>query len=321
MTESFYSFLDELISDYIQEARKSFQKRIDAWKIDIFEKETNEVVGGLLARQLSLATNIAISPQIWNAHVLPIVLRCMADVYITFCWISVDLKTRSRQFIEYGLGQEKLAIEKYREALSEEDEPDPDANEFLEAREKLLNSECASFLIPINLGSWSEKSTRDMAMEVGEKRFYDLVFTQFSSAVHSTWQHIWRINLYPCTNPLHMGHRIPNDPELPLDPQTFTNSAKYLCKTFARFDKTILGLSDENNAYECYDLLYSRFANYYNNEKPEETANAKKKPSTKVSKKRQTVKESKIGSKKRNEPKNKSSTPKKQDAIRSERGK
>ena len=79
----------------------------------IFLKEVNEVVGGLLSRQLSLATTLAKSLQVPNMHVLPIVLRCMADVYITFCWIVKDVKPRSRQFIEYGLGQEKLAIEKY----------------------------------------------------------------------------------------------------------------------------------------------------------------------------------------------------------------
>lgn len=273
MTDSFSDFLFGLISDYIKTARKSFQKRIDSWQIDIFEKETNEVIGGLLARQLSLATNIAKCPECWNVHIIPVVLRCMADVYITFCWISKDLKVRSRQFIEYGLGQEKLAIEKYRDALGED--PDPDAIKHVEDREHMLNRECGSYLIPVNLGAWSEMNMRDMAIEVGEKKFYDFVFTQFSAAVHSTWQHVWRINLYPCSNPLHMGHRIPIDTEFPPDLQLFTNSANYLCKTFSHFDAKILGLDSDTDAYECYDLLCERFDKYFNKQQSEDSESNK----------------------------------------------
>jgi len=262
MTDKFPDFLTQTIDAYVGAARAAFQRRIDDWSIDIFEKETNEAVGGLLARQLSLATNIARNPFIWNAHVLPILLRCMADVYITFCWILADPGKRSRQFIEYGLGQEKLAIEKYRESLSLESDPDADAIRFLEVREKLLDAELASFLIPVNLGAWSEMSIRDMAIEVREKQFYDIVFAQFSASVHSTWQHIWRLNLHQCTNPLHMGHRIPFDPILPMDPNMFATSAKYLCKTFAKFDSDVLQGNGAQDAYQVYELVNDRFSEY-----------------------------------------------------------
>jgi hypothetical protein len=260
MSNDFHRFLTETLEESIDLAGQEFHERISAWDIDIFEKETNEVVGGLLARQVSLATNVASSPSMWNAHILPIILRCMADVYITFCWIAQDMKPRSRQFMEYGLGQEKLAIEKYREVLSEEGAPDPDAQQLLAAREQMLDAERLRFLLPVNLGSWSEMNMRDMAIEVGEKKFYDLVFTQFSAPVHSTWQHIWRMNLLPCSNPLHMGHRVPDDPILPPDLHLFMNSAKYLCKTFARFDAVVLQV--EREAFKCYDRLDGRFSQY-----------------------------------------------------------
>ncbi|UUO08690.1 DUF5677 domain-containing protein [Blastopirellula sp. J2-11] len=287
MSDSFHDFLLDAIGEYIQCARESFQERMDDWDVDIFEKEVNEVVGGLLARQLSLATTIAQCPLAWNMHLLPVALRCMADVYITFCWIVKDVKPRSRQFIEYGLGQEKIAIEKYRECLAAESDPDPHAVEMIEAREKLLDAERYRFLIPVNLGSWSETSIRDMAIEVGEKQFYDLVFTQFSAPVHSTWQHIWRMNLYPCSNPLHMGHRVPWDPDLPPDPQTFTNSAKYLCKTFAKFDAVVLQEDGDSDAYKCYDLIWSRFADYFTrDESDDETAPKKTRKTASRKKKR-----------------------------------
>jgi hypothetical protein len=265
MTDPFIPFLNEVIDDYLDLARNSFQQRIDAWNvdIDIFDKEVNEVLGGLLARQLSLATNIARNPHSWNAHLLPALLRCMAEVYINFCWIVLDKPIRCRQFIEYGLGQEKLAIEHYRESLLQEAEPDPNAEQFLSTREMLLENEKASFMVPVNLGAWSEKSVRAIAIEAGEKQFYDLVFVQFSAPVHSTWQHIWQFNLLPCTNPLHMGHRNPVDPDVPIDPKLFSVSAKYLCKLFAKFDTAVLGLAGPNDSHACYELLCDRFAKYF----------------------------------------------------------
>jgi hypothetical protein len=264
MSETVEQFLIRTIDDYLRVAQHSFDQRIESWKIDIFEKDANEVIGGLLARQLSLALNVAMNPPAWNMHILPILLRCMADVYITFCWIVKEVKPRSRQFIEYGLGQEKLAIEKYRELLTKETEPDPNAIALVEARERMLDSERYRFLIPVNLGAWSEMDMRKMAIEVGEKPFYDLVFTQFSASVHSTWPHIWKINLRACNNPLHMGHRVPFVPNLPPDPHLFVNSAKYLCKTFAKFDTSILGKKKAGkNPYRAYDLLIKRFSDYW----------------------------------------------------------
>jgi len=262
MSEQFRPFLERVIGEYIQSARGALKKRLAQWRREVFDTEVNDAVGGLLARQVSLATCIAQSPSIWCPHVLPILLRCMADVYINFCWVVKDPATRSRQFIEYGLGQEKLAIEKYREAIAGESTPHPEALEIAEHRERLLDSERYRFLIPVNLGSWSELSTRDMAIEVDEKQFYDLVFSQFSAAVHSTWQQIWRCNLYECSNPLHMGHRVPFDPDLPPDIPGFTHSAKYLCKTFAKFDEVVLEAKEETDAYECYDSLRTSFAKF-----------------------------------------------------------
>ena len=153
MSKRFQTFLIATVSDYIDEARDAFNKRLDSWKVDIFEREMNDVVGGLLARQVSLATTIAHSPPIWNLHCLPVVLRCMADVYITFSWILRDPKPRSRQFIEYGLGQEKLAIEKYQEALAGEPNPPPEGARLIAEREQLLDAERYRFLIPVNLGA------------------------------------------------------------------------------------------------------------------------------------------------------------------------
>lgn len=261
MTKSFHHYFTDAIQQYIDSARNDFSLRMKLWDKQAFDSEHNEVVGGLLARQLSLSTNIAKSPPIWNMHLLPTLLRCMADVYINFCWITQEPVSRSRQFIEYGLGQEKLAIEKYKESVGE-GITDSKIAEFVKQREMLLDMECHRFLIPVNLGSWSEKSIRDMAIEVKEKEFYDLVFTQFSASLHSTWQHIWRLNLTPCRNPLHLDHRVPCDLDLPPDFDLFFNSVKYYCKTLAKFDERYGQEKTKDTAYRSYDLIFDLFSGY-----------------------------------------------------------
>jgi hypothetical protein len=40
----------------------------------------------------------------------PIILRAMVDLYITLSWIFKDPLERSKKYIAYGLGQEKLEI-------------------------------------------------------------------------------------------------------------------------------------------------------------------------------------------------------------------
>lgn len=192
----------------------------------------------------------------------------MADVYITFCWIVKDAEVRCRQFIEYGLGREKLAIEKYKEQiLKEKGDVSADIRKFIELREKTLEGERHSFIIPVNIGSWSEMDTRKMAKEVGEEQFYDYVFVQFSSAVHSTWQHIWRLNFLPCINPLHGGHRVPANRRMPLDLTQAVIAANYLCKIFKKFDCVMLKLNDTKYSYSTYDFLNNALKKYGKNDR------------------------------------------------------
>jgi hypothetical protein len=254
--------LAAILNDYIDGVNSALHERIFAWDCSIADREVRDSIGGLMARQTSLATNFAANPGVWNAHVAPIFLRCMADVYITFCWIITDPQVRCRQFIEYGLGQEKLAIEKYKEQVLKDGNVEPGIREFVETREKMLDMEKHRFLVPVNLGSWSEMSTRAMAQEIGEEHFYNYVFVQFSSSVHSTWQHIWRFNLRQCTNPLHGYHRVPANPHLPPDLQQLMNAANYLCKVFHKFDCVMLKSDDTDYSYSTHDFLERQFIEF-----------------------------------------------------------
>ena len=98
-----------ILQKYVQEVEKELNTRWESWSIDLSQAEKHEVIGALLARIVTLATELAVSTQIWNEHIAPVLLRTMVDAYITLAWIFNDPLERSRKFLSYGLGQAKLS--------------------------------------------------------------------------------------------------------------------------------------------------------------------------------------------------------------------
>jgi hypothetical protein len=223
------------MENFISNAREEFQHRTDNWPNDLSHNEFHEVVGALLARQVTLATHIAISPNLWSEHVAPLILRAMADVYITLAWILKDPDIRSRKFIEYGLGQAKLMLEHRRMELGEQ-KGSPAMQEALDAEEAWINAQRLMLLTEVNVGSWSGISTREMAAEADCLDFYNYVYVPFSACAHSAWHHVARHNLKICRNPLHRGHSVAHMPEYEPHIHYVYLAGKYLQKAFAEFD-------------------------------------------------------------------------------------
>lgn len=111
--------------------------------------------------------------------------------------------------------------------------------EDLDALEDWINSQRATFLTDVNLGSWSGISTRQMAADAGCLDFYNFVYAPFSSCSHSMWNHIARYNLKQCQNPLHRFHNVPDYSEVGADLNYVYLAGKYLQKTFAAFDESM----------------------------------------------------------------------------------
>src|SRR5688572_26338300 len=61
----------------------------------LYEVHAYEVVSGLLARQTTLSTHLALNPGAWTPHLAPLILRAMTDLHITFAWILKDLVPRA----------------------------------------------------------------------------------------------------------------------------------------------------------------------------------------------------------------------------------
>ena len=236
--DSQYAAITRIIETFIDGSREELLRRWKHWRIDLARGEVHEVIGALLARQVTLATQLAQSPAIWNGHIAPLILRAMADVYIALAWVLKEPDARARKFVLYGLGQEKLQLEHRKTQLAER-EPTPEEQLMIETSEAWINSQRFAFLTEVNLGSWSGLSTREMADQAGCLDFYNYVYTPFSACAHSMWHHIARYNLMQCSNPLHQYHRIPQVLEQELDPHYLFLAAKYLQKSFATFDETI----------------------------------------------------------------------------------
>jgi hypothetical protein len=223
------------IEQYIQATRKELHARWDAWKFDPEKPEIHEAIGGLMARQVTLSTQMALNPGIWNGHVAPLLLRSMVDSYIAFAWIWGDPLDRAQKFILYGLGQEKLQLEHFKNTLDPEE--DTEDHPLVQARRAWVDSQRYTFLTEVNVGSWSGKSTRKMAQEADCMSIYRHAYQPFSAATHGMWNHIARYNLQYCENPLHRYHRVPIDSELHPDPDYLYRAAKYVRKTLKTFDE------------------------------------------------------------------------------------
>lgn len=234
MTENERDDVDRFIDAYCDIVKAGFRERWSRYKPEIYQNEISEAIGGLTARQATLAIEMARNPGIWNGHVAPLLLRCMTDTHITLAWILGAPKERSKEYIRFGLGQEKLFLE-YLQNESDQAPPgelDERIEKMIDMRKGWLNSQLMEWAIEVNVGSWSGKTTREMAEEAGCEGLYKFAYVPFSGPTHSMWQHVGVYNVVPCQNPLHKNHRIPVIPDMGIEPDYLYRSAKYVSRTY-----------------------------------------------------------------------------------------
>jgi hypothetical protein len=232
------SLLQQFIREYSANAQEGFESRWSQVKPNIYKRHMHEAIGGLLARQATLSIEMVKSPYMWNGHIAPIVLRSMVDGYITLGWILKEPEERSKKYILYGLGQEKLFVEYLEQDLSEdEDSREQNAmREMVKARKAWLNSQLAEWATEVNVGSWSGMTTREMAQDIERESIYKFAYMPFSGPAHNMWQHVGIYNMKPCTNPMHKHHFVPSIRKAPFEPDFMYRSAKYLTLSYTLFD-------------------------------------------------------------------------------------
>ena len=227
----------QILIDYCRAAEFELRERWDLWPFKAAGNCVHEVVGGLLARQTTLATHLVGGPPMWTPHIAPLVLRSMVDLRITLGWILIEPVPRCEQFVLYGLGQTKLWVEHLKSRLVERGE-DPNADRQVKAMQSWIDSQQFHFLTEVNVGNWAGTDLRGMAVECGCEDLYRFEYSTWSAATHNMWQHVGVYNLKPCTNPLHLGgHRVPSTATPSEDLYLARYAARYLDDTFAAFDE------------------------------------------------------------------------------------
>ena len=227
-------------------------KRWDAWARNHEEREVHEVIGAFLSRQVTLTAELARNPGVWNDYVAPLILRPMVEVLITVAWILGDPPERSKRFILYGLGQEKLLLEHLKARLAERG-IDPNQDQDFQELERWLIAQRYSHLTEVNVGDWAGVNLREMADETGHLDIHRIDYARWSGATHNMWPHLVRFNLQQCQNALHGFHRVPLVLRMSQDPYYLQWAAECLDKTFALFDEKTGVQVDGPTAVEILD--------------------------------------------------------------------
>ena len=225
----------QAIGKFVEHLEYQAKERWSVWARNQDGRYALEVIGGLLARQATLAGQLALNPPIWNDHIAPLVLRSMVENCISLAWILNDPEKRSMDFVAYGLGQENLLLEQTKADLRDEGQQPEDLPE-IQQWENWLDAQRARFMTEIHVGSWGP-NLRKKAEEVGLLYLHRNDYSKWSGATHSLWHHIARFNLTMCNNPLHGFHRLPSTPEVVPDAELLLQAAEYVDLTLDCFDQ------------------------------------------------------------------------------------
>jgi hypothetical protein len=183
-------------------------------RYDLYETEKDEILLGLFSRLTRLYVLISLDSNFWARDIAGIMLRCLTDTAISFGYLAkAGTEKEFKEFKCYGEGKEKLLMLHLQDTYSEK--------KSLEGRscEEIAEEMGWSFmpeLIDIELGNWTKKSARELAIEAELEELYRIIYDPTSSDLHGTWMSIKKSNLVRCIQPLHRFHRMPlfNEPPL-----------------------------------------------------------------------------------------------------------
>lgn len=246
-----------LLEEYATNIKLELRELWNDLDIDFSKKEQYEVIGGIMARQITLTTHLMSSSSLWTGDIAPLILRCLTDNYINLAWILKSPLERSQKFILYGLGQEKLMME-HRKKQMESEGLNPEEDDLIKFSEAWINSQRYTFLTEVDVGSWSGLSTREMAQQSDCIDFYNYVYQPFSFAAHNMWNHIAKYNLKVSENILHRFLKFPVISDIEPHFDYFELAAKYTDKCFNLYYRTF---SEKIRKTFSYKILLDRLKN------------------------------------------------------------
>lgn len=217
---------------FLDASEAELEARVRALPLNMDRQEEFEVIGGLLARQCTLARELIANIDLWNHAFGSVIIRTMTEVYINLAWILQEPKTRCNEFVLYGLGQAKLDLEHYRNRV-ESSEADP---QTAQDETQWLNSQRLEIFTEVNVRSWSGKSMTQMAKEAGCSS-WALQFSLYSSYVHSDWFQLTNHQTKEEVDDNGMNSIFPTIKTDSPNPDFVLLVSDLLARTFALFDR------------------------------------------------------------------------------------
>ncbi|MGQ0679879.1 MAG: hypothetical protein ACT4OM_09550 [Actinomycetota bacterium] len=178
-------------------------------------EEVEAVAGTLLARQSTLACQLAGAPSIWNGNSAPLFIEAMAVVQLSLSWILKDPICRSQAFLADGLDREQRYLNQ-RWSAHQNSGNGIDLKPQLEALGSWIDQQHGLFPeLPAHPSAIP--SFEQMAEESDGVEFYRYFLSPFSACRKSTWEHLGRYHLKLCGNPDHPFHVVPAENSEPED--------------------------------------------------------------------------------------------------------
>jgi hypothetical protein len=176
--------------------------------LDLEAPTATEVRLGLASRQLRLLSYVAGNPMLWHHPVGEYFLRPMVDTRILAAWLITKKDPELfEKFKSFGSGRLKLH-KLHLEDFVEDEELEGEFEGFLDYLGKRVNSETLEEFQTVDLsGNFAGLSIRDMAIQAGLKRLYDLHYAPLSAELHGEWQSLQEWDLGVSDDPLHQSHR------------------------------------------------------------------------------------------------------------------
>lgn len=168
-----------------------------------------------------------------------LLLRTLTECRITLAYLierdDGELWGRFRQF---GVGQAKLALLKFDDAVS----PPKFLNE--ESLAIIANEDASEEFVTVDLGHWCDADLRKMAEVASVKNDYDAFYGWSSAFAHGSWAAIRDASLTTCLNPLHRLHRVPRGVQRQLE-DVLQDAVDLFNKICVDVDKTYAGTSKQ----------------------------------------------------------------------------
>ncbi len=192
----------------VKDLQSTIQSQLDSQTVEIYDFHRDALYNGLFLRVFRYTVDFLLNPSLWAIDTSKILIRCTLESYIYLKYLTKNPESH-KEFIKYGIGQEKLVKAKLAEALDMTEDIPEDTLNYINSP---TDDEIWDELVSIKIKNYD--NIRELFEELGEKALYDFKYQPYSVYVHGHWYALKTCYLKRCKNPLHRYHMI-GDIQLP----------------------------------------------------------------------------------------------------------